>query len=442
MEPESKPGSPRRGFLMMDSMASQLLGSKRSRDPESDTMLDNFHSHKRYLTEVMATSLNGLQVGEGSGKPPAGNSLSLADLIGSPTQADTASGSARDDLSNLDSAMSDDSDDSVSVWRVPDHISHPMFPQQSPVSSSDSARLSPCWKPTDRPAWTSGPNDGADMCACSPPSPGSPRRRPNPGPIPGTPTTPGAQTPHSQSHPFAIPARPHSYHHSKYLSPDAEGRLPPSPSDPSQTANLRRAALLRAFQARSQVSGGGGLASPPRALPTSPPHSHPHPTNLNPSLFAGVKSTPRSFFSVASQPTSLPSHPEDFPLSPAETDSRAPPAEGTASSFGSPPLIQEEDIQEEETPPDSNVDTDEHLVQPPDVQEGRMESCGAPYLGGISLGLQNRNSAFRQVADSQPHAAISTPEELLAARDSSDRVVVALYASERNLTTGIMLNRG
>lgn len=37
---------------------------KRSRDPEDEVYLDNLHSHKRYLSEIMASSLNGLTVGD------------------------------------------------------------------------------------------------------------------------------------------------------------------------------------------------------------------------------------------------------------------------------------------------------------------------------------------------------------------------------------------
>ncbi|KAI9104296.1 hypothetical protein K1719_022868 [Acacia pycnantha] len=38
--------------------------SKRARDPEEEVYLDNFHSQKRYLSEIMASSLNGLTVGD------------------------------------------------------------------------------------------------------------------------------------------------------------------------------------------------------------------------------------------------------------------------------------------------------------------------------------------------------------------------------------------
>ncbi|KAA3471430.1 homeobox protein Hox-B3-like [Gossypium australe] len=37
---------------------------KRSRDPEDEVYLDNLRSHKRFLSEIMASSLNGLTVGD------------------------------------------------------------------------------------------------------------------------------------------------------------------------------------------------------------------------------------------------------------------------------------------------------------------------------------------------------------------------------------------
>jgi hypothetical protein len=37
---------------------------KRTRDPEDEVYLDNLRSQKRYLSEIMACSLNGLTVGD------------------------------------------------------------------------------------------------------------------------------------------------------------------------------------------------------------------------------------------------------------------------------------------------------------------------------------------------------------------------------------------
>ncbi|XAR61394.1 hypothetical protein NMG60_11035086 [Bertholletia excelsa] len=42
--------------------ASSSPGGKRSRDPADEVYVDNLHSHKRYLSEIMASSLNGLTV--------------------------------------------------------------------------------------------------------------------------------------------------------------------------------------------------------------------------------------------------------------------------------------------------------------------------------------------------------------------------------------------
>ncbi|CAA2985570.1 putative protein TPRXL isoform X2 [Olea europaea var. sylvestris] len=66
---------------------------KRSRDPEDEVYLDNLRSHKRYLSEIMASSLNGLTVGD----PLSEN------LMESPQ---------RDELPLQYSPMSEDSDDS------------------------------------------------------------------------------------------------------------------------------------------------------------------------------------------------------------------------------------------------------------------------------------------------------------------------------------------
>ncbi|KAJ6729395.1 hypothetical protein OIU85_020323 [Salix viminalis] len=66
---------------------------KRSRDLEDEVYLDNLHSHKRYLSEIMASSLNGLTVGD-------------------PLQENLMESPARDELSLQYSPMSEDFDDS------------------------------------------------------------------------------------------------------------------------------------------------------------------------------------------------------------------------------------------------------------------------------------------------------------------------------------------
>ncbi|CAM6057141.1 unnamed protein product [Sphagnum tenellum] len=44
--------------------SSSAITGKRSRVVEDEIYYDNYHVHKLYLTEVMASSLNGLKVGE------------------------------------------------------------------------------------------------------------------------------------------------------------------------------------------------------------------------------------------------------------------------------------------------------------------------------------------------------------------------------------------
>lgn len=53
---------------------------------------------------------------------------------------------------------------------------------------------------------------------------------------------------HTSTHPYAIPSRHHALQQK-----EGDSRLPPSPSDPAQSANLRRAALLRSLQMRGQA---------------------------------------------------------------------------------------------------------------------------------------------------------------------------------------------
>ncbi|KAB1200700.1 hypothetical protein CJ030_MR0G006577 [Morella rubra] len=74
---------------------------KRARDPEDEVYLDNLHSHKRYLSEIMASSLNGLTVGD----PLPDN------LMESPARSESVF-FPRDEISFQYSPMSEDSDDS------------------------------------------------------------------------------------------------------------------------------------------------------------------------------------------------------------------------------------------------------------------------------------------------------------------------------------------
>ncbi|XP_020276069.1 uncharacterized protein LOC109850462 [Asparagus officinalis] len=163
---------------------------KRSRDPEEDEMyLDNFHSHKRYLSEIMASSLNCLTVGD-----------SLAEnLMESPS---------RDEVTAPYSPMSEDSDD-------PRFICDPLF--------STSIHSDIISRPT---------------------SPVSPHRHQKP--ISGLFSS-------INQYPFpscTLPSVVCSY--PRQRRSDSEGRFPSSPSDVCHTADLRKAALLRSVQMRTQ----------------------------------------------------------------------------------------------------------------------------------------------------------------------------------------------
>ncbi|RAL42069.1 unnamed protein product [Cuscuta campestris] len=177
-------------------MASSSPAAKRSRDPEDEVYIDNLHSHKRYLSEIMASSLNGLTVGD-----------NLAD--------DSLVYSPRDDLSLQYSPMSEDSDDLPS-YEVSMHVC-----SSQPESSS------------------------------MPTSPVSPYRHQRPlsglSPFPQTTPTHGCNSHHV------------SPCNARQRGSDSEGRFPSSPSDICHSADLRRAALLRSVQMRTQPHGAATL---------------------------------------------------------------------------------------------------------------------------------------------------------------------------------------
>ncbi|XP_024393313.1 uncharacterized protein [Physcomitrium patens] len=201
-----------------------LIGGKRSRPADDEAYFDNFHNHKRYLTEVMASSLNGLRVGESTSQSQR-SSPPLIDNMVSPAHTETAglSRSASsfptshgDDLSTLDSPMSDDSDESVGfrMGRA----------SEIPVSTLESVSVTPT-------------------------SPVSPRRKEHfPPYIPNYSSTLSSR---QQTPPPYTPSLPLPCSQARAKGTD-EGRLPPSPNDPCQSADLRRAALLRSLQMRSQ----------------------------------------------------------------------------------------------------------------------------------------------------------------------------------------------
>ncbi|KAJ8899082.1 hypothetical protein K2173_010235 [Erythroxylum novogranatense] len=182
-----------------DSTTTTSPNAKRNRDPEDEVYLDNLHSHKRYLSEMMASSLNGLTVGD----------TLPENLMESPARSDGMY-YLRDEMLQY-SPMSEDSDDSRfcetptnTCLLQPDSApSSPVSPYryQKSHSTLSSAQSS-----------SSNPSHGSTFTAvtCS-----QPRQR----------------------------------------GSDSEGRFPSSPSDICHSADLRRAALLRSVQMRAQPSG-------------------------------------------------------------------------------------------------------------------------------------------------------------------------------------------
>ncbi|CAN1186775.1 hypothetical protein LINPERPRIM_LOCUS11032 [Linum perenne] len=174
------------------SSPSQSSNGKRARDCEDEVYLDNLHSSKRYLSEMMASSLNGLTVGD-----------SLQDnLMDSP---------AREEMPLQQySPMSEDSDDS-------------RFCETLPGTT-----------------YSSQP-DSVPTC------PVSPYRYQRP--LSGFSCAGSSSIAHSlHSCVASTQSRPPR-------GSDSEGRFPSSPSDICHSADLRRAALLRSVQIRTQPLG-------------------------------------------------------------------------------------------------------------------------------------------------------------------------------------------
>ncbi|CAM8973356.1 unnamed protein product [Rhodiola kirilowii] len=149
--------------------------NKRSRDPEDEVYVDNLHSHKRYLSEIMASSLNGLTVGD-----------TLTDNLLDST--------ARDEVLWQYSPMSEDSDESRYSETM--SINGSSQPESVPTSPVSPCSAGPCPQPRQR---------------------GS----------------------------------------------DSDGRFPSSPSDICHSADLRRAALMRSVQIRTQCPGTLSCAEQP-----------------------------------------------------------------------------------------------------------------------------------------------------------------------------------
>ncbi|XP_042023620.1 uncharacterized protein LOC121770611 [Salvia splendens] len=171
--------------------------AKRGRDPEDGVYIDNLNSHKRYLSEIMASSLNGLTIGD-----------TLSDnIMDSPVRSDTMMPYLRDETSVQYSPMSEDSDDSRYYESSNTCSSQPESAPTSPVSPYR------CQKPfVPRPATTSYPSHESIVSSSASPQ-------------------------------------------SRQRGSDTEGRFPSSPSDIYHSADLGRAPLLRSVQMRAQTLG-------------------------------------------------------------------------------------------------------------------------------------------------------------------------------------------
>ncbi|KAL6978335.1 hypothetical protein U1Q18_020005 [Sarracenia purpurea var. burkii] len=191
--------------------ASSSPSGKRNRDPEDEVYLDNLHSHKRYLSEIMASSLNGLTVGD----PLPDN------LMESPSRSDNLF-YLRDEMSFQYTPMFEDSDDSRYC--------------ETPISTSLSQ---------------------PESLTTSPVSPYR-YQKPLSGFYSAPPTPSHGSVTSSQT---------------RQRGSDSEGRFPSSPSDICHSADLRRAALLRSVQMRTQPPGP---SSPFFELPFGPPQESVH----------------------------------------------------------------------------------------------------------------------------------------------------------------------
>ncbi|CAH8306427.1 unnamed protein product [Eruca vesicaria subsp. sativa] len=186
------------------SASSSSPSGKRTRDPEDEVYLDNPRSQKRYLSEIMACSLNGLTVGD---------SLPV-NMLDSPTRSETFlyPNNHRDDLTLQYSPMSEDSDEARFC--------------EDPITSTSSSQ------PNSRPT-----------------SPVSPYRYQKPF----TSTT-SYHSSNSHSCPTTN-ATTTTTPQPRQRGSDTEGRFPSSPSDICHSSDLRRTALLRSVQMRTQPCG-------------------------------------------------------------------------------------------------------------------------------------------------------------------------------------------
>lgn len=172
---------------------------KRNRDPEDEVYVDNLHCHKRYLSEMMASSLNGLTVGDTIHET----------IMDSPARSENMF-YLRDEMSLQYSPMSEDLDDAR-------YYETPMSACSSQSESRPTSPVSPYrYKP------------GGAFCS-SPPST-------------------------SQPYSNGCTVLPASSSQPRQRGSDNEGRFPSSPSDICHSGDLRKAALLRSVQMRAQPS--------------------------------------------------------------------------------------------------------------------------------------------------------------------------------------------
>ncbi|GMH23547.1 hypothetical protein Nepgr_025390 [Nepenthes gracilis] len=190
-----------------ETMNSSSPSSKRTRDPEDEVYVDNLHCHKRYLSEMMASSLNGLTVGD-----PIPETI-----MDSPARSESMF-YLRDEMMPY-SPMSEDLDD-VRCYETS------MNACSSQLESLPTSPISPhrC-KPLN-----------SSLCS-SPPSTSQPSS--------------GGGTV------LPIPSQ-----QPRQWGSDTEGRFPSSPSDICHSADLRRAALLRSVQMRAQPPGPSAFELP------------------------------------------------------------------------------------------------------------------------------------------------------------------------------------
>ncbi|KAK2965236.1 hypothetical protein RJ640_019991 [Escallonia rubra] len=181
-------------------LGSPTPSGKRSRDPEDEVYIDNLHSHKRYLSEIMASSLNGLTVED-----------SLPEtLMDSPARSESMF-YFRDESSLQYSPMSEDMDDGRYY--------------ESPINMCSSQ---------------------PDSLPTSPVSPYRYHKFPS-GFFSGLPSN--SYSLHGCSGPAVSSSQP------RQRGSDSDCRFPSSPSDICHPADLRRAALLRSVQMRTQPPG-------------------------------------------------------------------------------------------------------------------------------------------------------------------------------------------